>query len=287
MNKYKNNLILLLVAMIWGGAFIAQSSGMNYVGPWTFTCVRSFEAAIFTLVSFPLLKKIMPTLSSYNKKETLIGGLCCGLALTPATIFQQIGIQYTTVGKAGFITALYCIIVPFLSIFLKKKVTLQTWIAAIISLVGFYFLSIKGSLSLDTGDIYMLCSALFFAIHILVIDHFTNKANGVLMSATQFFVVGVLSLVPSLIFEEPSLIHIKEAIIPILYAGILSNGVGYTLQIIGQKGADPTIATLILSLESVFSAIGGFLILHEVLTLRELLGCSLVFIGVILAQIKK
>lgn len=287
MNKYKNNLILLITAMIWGGAFIEQSSGMDYVGPWTFTCVRSFEAALFTLISYPLIKKLLPALSSFDKKETIIGGLCCGLALTPATIFQQIGIQYTTVGKAGFITALYCIIVPFLSVFLKKKVTLQTWIAALISLVGFYFLSIKDSLSLDSGDTYMLCSAFFFAIHILVIDHFTNKANGVLMSATQFFIVGLLSIIPSLMFENPSLIHIKEAIIPIIYAGILSNGVGYTLQIIGQRGADPTIATLILSLESVFSVIGGFLVLHEILTLRELFGCALVFTGVILAQIKK
>lgn len=287
MKKYRNNLLLLFTAIIWGGAFIAQSSGMNYIGPWTFTSVRSFEAALVTFISYPILCKLLSLNSPYNKKETILGGICCGLALTPATIFQQIGIQYTTVGKAGFITALYCIIVPFLSIFLKKKVSLQTWIAAIIALIGFYFLSITDSFSLSSGDSYMLLSALFFAVHILVVDHFTSNANGIIMSAIQFLVVGLLTIVPSIILESSSFAYIHEAIPSIVYAGVLSNGLGYTLQIIGQRDADPTIATLILSLESVFSAIFGFLILHQTLTIRELAGCILVFIGVLLAQIKK
>ncbi len=287
MKKHRNNLLLLLTAIIWGGAFIAQSSGMNYIGPWTFTSVRSFEAALVTILSYPILCKLLSLDSAYNKKETILGGICCGLALTPATIFQQIGIQYTTVGKAGFITALYCIIVPFLSIFLKKKVSLQTWIAAIIALIGFYFLSITDSFSLSSGDSYMLLSALFFAIHILTVDHFTSNANGIIMSAIQFLVVGLLTIVPSIVLESSSFAYIHEAIPSIVYAGVLSNGLGYTLQIIGQRDADPTIATLILSLESVFSAIFGFLILHQTLTIRELVGCILVFIGVLLAQIKK
>ncbi len=287
MKKHRNNLLLLLTAIIWGGAFIAQSSGMNYIGPWTFTSVRSFEAALVTILSYPILCKLLSLDSAYNKKETILGGICCGLALTPATIFQQIGIQYTTVGKAGFITALYCIIVPFLSIFLKKKVSLQTWIAAIIALIGFYFLSITDSFSLSSGDSYMLLSALFFAIHILTVDHFTSNANGIIMSAIQFLVVGLLTIVPSIVLESSSFAYIHEAIPSIVYAGVLSNGLGYTLQIIGQRDADPTIATLILSLESVFSAIFGFLILHQTLTIRELAGCILVFIGVLLAQIKK
>lgn len=287
MKKHRNNLLLLLTAIIWGGAFIAQSSGMNYIGPWTFTSVRSFEAALVTILSYPILCKLLSLDSSYDKKETILGGICCGLALTPATIFQQIGIQYTTVGKAGFITALYCIIVPFLSIFLKKKVSLQTWIAAIIALIGFYFLSITDSFSLSSGDSYMLLSALFFAIHILTVDHFTSNANGIIMSAIQFLVVGLLTIVPSIVLESSSFAYIHEAIPSIVYAGVLSNGLGYTLQIIGQRDADPTIATLILSLESVFSAIFGFLILHQTLTIRELAGCILVFIGVLLAQIKK
>ncbi len=287
MKKHRNNLLLLLTAIIWGGAFIAQSSGMNYIGPWTFTSVRSFEAALVTILSYPILCKLLSLDSAYNKKETILGGICCGLALTPATIFQQIGIQYTTVGKAGFITALYCIIVPFLSIFLKKKVSLQTWIAAIIALIGFYFLSITDSFSLSSGDSYMLLSALFFAIHILTVDHFTSNTNGIIMSAIQFLVVGLLTIVPSIVLESSSFAYIHEAIPSIVYAGVLSNGLGYTLQIIGQRDADPTIATLILSLESVFSAIFGFLILHQTLTIRELAGCILVFIGVLLAQIKK
>ena len=287
MKKIKNNLLLLLTALIWGGAFVAQSTSMDYIGPWTFTCIRCLLAGIALIVALPLISKITNTSSNSNNVDTLKGGLACGFILAPATLFQQIGILYTTVGKAGFITALYCIIVPFLSIFLKKKVSLQTWIAAIISLTGFYFLSLSNGIeSISIGDIYLLLSSFFFAIHILVVDYFSPKANGIKMSAIQFITVGVLTFIPMLIIEKPQIFRIKQAIIPILYAGLLSNSLGYTFQIIGQRGADPTVATLILSLESVFSAIGGFLLLHEVLTTKELLGCLLVFIGVILAQIK-
>ena len=286
MHNYKNNLILLLVAIIWGGAFIAQSSSMNYIGPWTFTCIRSFLAGFAILLSFQLIKKSILISNSYDKKATIIGGICCGLIVTPANILQQIGIQYTTVGKAGFITALYCIIVPFLSILLKKKVSIQTWIAATISLIGFYFLSVSESFTLSTGDSLMLLSAFFFAVQILAIDYFVTHANGILMSSIQFIIVGCLTLIPAVTLEQTSLFYLQKAFGAILYAGLLSNGVGSTLQIVGQKGADPTVATLILSLESVFSAIGGYLFLHEVLSLRELFGCVLVFCGVILAQIK-
>lgn len=285
MTKLQSHLILFIAAIIWGSAFVAQSAGMDYIGPWTFTCVRSIFACITIILLFPLIRRIANEEKRKLDKTTIVAGICCGLALTPATLLQQIGIQYTTIGKAGFITSLYCIFVPLFSIFLHKKVSKITWISACIALVGFYFLCLSTSFTLSIGDAYVLASAILFAIQILTIDHFVNKADSVMMSCIQFMVVAILTFIPMIALEKSSLPLINSALTSILYAGVLSNGIGYTFQIIGQKNAEPTTATLIMSLESVFSAIFGLLLLHQTMTLQEVFGCILVFSGVILAQI--
>ena len=294
MNKihFKNPVLLLITAIIWGIAFVAQSVGMDYIGPFTFNFVRNIIGGLVLIPCIWFLNKLKtkenPVAKEENKqdrKTLLIGGICCGIALCLASNMQQIGIQYTTVGKAGFITALYIIIVPIMGIALKKKYGIQVWISVVIALAGFYLLSIKEGFRLEATDAYHLCSAVLFSIHILVIDYFSPKTDGVKMSCIQFFVCGILSGVVMLFVENPSLANIFAAWIPILYAGVLSCGVAYTLQIVGQKNFNPTIASLILSLESVFSALAGWMILKQALTGREILGCVLIFCAIILAQI--
>ena len=287
MNKMKSNLMLLLCAMIWGSAFVAQSKGMDHIGPWTFNAMRSIIGGLTLLLLMPLLDKVRNVKKEEitNKKELLKGGILCGVVLCFASFFQQKGIQFTTIGKAGFLTALYTIAVPVLGIFIGKKTRPLVWICVVISVIGFYFLSMQGSFTLGTGDGLVLAGSLLFAIHILVIDYFSPKTDGVRLSCIQFFTAGMISLVPMFLFEQPSFYAVIQAASPILYAGVLSSGAGYTLQIVGQKGADPAVASLLLSLESVFAAISGFLFLHQVLSGRELLGCTLIFIAIILSQL--
>lgn len=280
--KMKNEFYLLLAALIWGGAFVAQSVGMNYIGPWTFNCVRNLIGAVtlYTVITFFREKH-----EKHNSRETIVGGILCGIVLMIAGNLQQIGIQYTTVGKAGFITALYVVIVPCFAMLFGKKTTLQVWFCILVALIGFYLLSGNQDASVTYGDILILICAFFYAIHILVIDYYVPKADPVQMSCIQFFVAGILSLGPSLLFEHPSFSSILDARYPLLYAGVLSSGVAYTFQMIGQKNADPTIATLLLSLESVFSALLGFLILNQRLSFQEIIGCILIFIATIFSQI--
>lgn len=220
-----------------------------------------------------------------EKKNVILGGICCGLALCVASNLQQIGIQYTTVGKAGFITALYIVLVPIFGIFLKKKAGVRIWISVAISVAGLYLLCITDKLVLAKGDILVLLCAVVFTIHILVIDYFSPKADGVRIACTQFFITGVLSAILMFLFETPRLSDIFAAAVPVLYAGVLSSGVAYTLQIVAQKDADPTVASLILSLESVFSVLGGWVILGQKLSIREIAGCILMFSAIILAQL--
>lgn len=281
---------LLLTAFIWGVAFVAQSVGMDYIGPFTFNCARSL---IGGLVLIPLIlflrkrdksKKNEIEEKAY-KKNTVLGGICCGIFLCAASCFQQFGIMYTTVGKAGFITALYIIIVPILGIFIGKKIAPIVWGSSVIAVIGFYMLSISGQVSISKGDILVLICAVLFSFHILVIDYFSPKGDGVTISCIQFLTSGVICGILMLIFENPNLSDILAAYLPILYAGVMSCGVAYTLQIVGQKNMDPTVASLILSLESVFSVLAGWVILGQSLTGRELIGCSLVFAAVILAQL--
>lgn len=288
--QIRNSLLLFLTAFIWGVAFVAQSVGMDYVGPFTFNCVRSLIGGAVLIPCMAILKKINPPqeqekTGGKQRKTLLLGGVCCGLALCVATNLQQIGIQYTSVGKAGFITAFYIIIVPVLGIFLHKKCSASVWIGVALALAGLYFLCINESLRIGKGDMLVFLCALVFSIHILVIDHFSPLVDGVAMSCIQFFVCGIISAVPMLLFEKPQIGQILAAWQPILYAGVLSCGVAYTLQIIGQKGLNPTVASLILSLESCISVLAGWAILGQRLSSREILGCTVMFLAIVLAQL--
>ena len=295
-HKVRNSLLLLLTAFIWGTAFVAQSVGMDYVGPFTYTCVRSLIAGIMLIPCIAFLNKVNPNLEEKKicqdetkkkayQKTLLIGGICCGAALGVASSLQQIGILHTTVGKAGFITTFYIIIVPIIGLFFKKRCGLNVWIGVVFALAGLYFLCITEGFSIGYGDTMVFLCSLAFSIHILVIDRFTGLVDGVKMSCIQFFVAAIVSGIGMVLFENPDLGNILAAWLPILYAGALSSGVGYTLQIIGQKGMNPTIASLILSLESVISVLAGMVVLGESLTSREILGCVLMFIAIILAQL--
>lgn len=288
--KVRNTLMLLLTALIWGSAFVAQSVGMDYVGPFTFNGVRSVIGGIFLIFCIWFMdktgiRKNNKAESKEDKKVLLTGGISCGVVLFIASNLQQIGIQYTTVGKAGFITALYIVIVPVLGLFLKKKCPATVWISVIIAVIGFYRLSVTDGFSLTRGDLLVLLCAVVFSVHILVIDHFTEKTDGVKMSCIQFIVCGILSCICMFIFEKPQVSALVSAWMPLLYAGILSCGVAYTLQIVAQKGYNPTVASLLLSLESVFSVVAGFIVLGQKMTARELSGCILIFAAVILAQL--
>lgn len=297
MNKEKipirNSLLLLLTATIWGVAFVAQSVSMDYIGAFTFNAVRCLIGSLTLLPVIWLLDKKRPVeekkkiSSSSDRRTLIIGGICCGVLLCLASNFQQFGIKYTTVGKAGFITACYIIIVPIIGIFLKKKCSPFIWIAVILSLSGLYLLCLTPGegFAVGKGELLVLVCAFLFSLHILVIDHFSPLTDGVKMSCIQFLVAGILSGIPALLFENPTLTGLFAAKIPILYAGIMSCGVAYTLQIVGQKNMNPTIASLILSLESCISVIAGWLILGQSLSGREILGCVLMFVAIILAQL--
>lgn len=284
--RVKNGVMLFLTAFIWGTAFVAQSVGMDYLEPFTFNGVRSLIGGIALLPCIWLLHK----LNGESKKEEsgkvlLIGGLACGVLLFAASSLQQIGLKYTTAGKAGFITAFYIVIVPVLGIFLHKKIGWKIWLAVVLALAGLYFLCITESFSIGKGDVLIFLCALIFAVHILVIDYFSPKVDGVKMSCIQFFVCGILSLPFMFTIETPKAAAMTAAWMPLLYAGVLSCGVAYTLQILGQKNVNPAVASLILSLESCFSVLAGWIVLGERLSLRESAGCVLMFVAIILAQL--
>lgn len=285
---WRKALLLLFTATIWGVAFVAQSVGMDYVGAFTFNAVRNVIGGLVLIPTILLFdrksKGVSPdTKSGSQRKHTLIAGIWCGVCLFVASTLQQIGIQYTTVGKAGFITAMYIVLVPLLGIFLHKKVGFRVWLAVAIAVVGLYVLCVKpGEFSVQMGDLLVLLCAVAFSVHIMVIDHFAPTCNGVKMSCIQFFTCAVLSSIGMFLFETPEIDSILQAWIPILYAGALSSGVGYTLQIVGQKGMNPTVASLILSLESTISVIAGWLILGQELSARELIGCAMVMIAIVI-----
>lgn len=283
----KNNILLVLTALIWGCAFVAQSVGMDYVGPFTFNMARFLIGAIVLLPVIWFMDRQRKTGAEKGagQKTLIIGGICCGIALAVASTLQQWGILFTTVGKAGFITAMYIVIVPLLGIFIGKKVRPLIIGCVAIAVVGFYFLCMTESLRLGLGDFLVLLCAIAFSIHILVIDHFSPKVDGVKMSAIQFLTAAIISAVPTLLWEQPVLTEILQAWQPVLYAGVMSCGVAYTLQIIAQKNADPTVASLLLSLESVFSVLAGWVLLGQGLSLKELFGCVLIFCAIILAQL--
>ena len=301
MNKYtlRQSLLLLLTAAIWGVAFVAQSVGMDYVGPFTFNTVRSLIGGIVLIPCIVLLKRInagskdtagAAEHASGNpagqRKVLLTGGVACGVLLCIASNLQQFGIMYTSVGKSGFITAMYIVLVPVVGIFLKKKAGVKIWCSVAIAVCGLYLLCMTDNgFSIQKGDLLLLLGAVAFSFHILTIDYFSPKVDGVKMSCIQFFTCGILSMVCMFLFEQPQIGAILQAWMPIVYAGVMSCGVAYTLQIVGQKGMNPTVASLILSTESVISVIAGWLILHQKLSGRELLGCVLMFAAIILVQL--
>ena len=279
----KNAILLFLAALIWGTAFVAQSVGMDYVGPFTFNACRY---VIGSAVLFPLiLLGKRRTGGKLISRDDLRAGMACGFFLAVASNLQQAGIMTTDVGKAGFLTAMYIVIVPVLHFFLTRRSSLRLWISAAIAAAGLYFLSISGSWSLETGDILLILCAFMFSLHILCIDHFSGTSDGVTVSCLQFLTAAVLSWAGALLTETVLWDTIRQAGPAILYAGVFSCGVAYTLQIIGQKGADPGPASLILSLESVVSVAAGFFLLGQALTVRELLGCALMFLAIMLVQL--
>ena len=286
--------MLMLCAVIWGVAFVAQSAGMDYVGPCTFNGVRNFIACL-ALVPVMLFARSIRAKGvktekgtarpGDNKKLLVGGGVLCGIFLCAASLLQQMGIQYTTVGKAGFLTALYIVIVPLLGIFLGKMPSLKVWAGVFLALVGTYLLSVQEGFSISSGDVLVILCAVLFSFHILLVDRVAPHVDGVKLSCIQFFVSGVISMVLAFILEKPELGSILQAWLPLLYTGLLSSGVGYTLQILGQRKASPTVASLMLSLESVFAALAGWLLKGEALLPKELFGCVLVFAAVVIAQL--
>lgn len=290
--KMRGNLMLLLTSLIWGLSFVAQISGTKDIGAFTFNFSRNIVAGFSLLILIQIwpyiMKKPMKEDNQAIKKSTIRGGIACGVALTVAMSFQQLGLSganATTAGKAGFITALYIVLVPLTGIFIGKKISLRIWSCVFLATIGLYLLSIQQGFSIQIGDLMVLVSAFFYALHILIIDYFSPKANGVRLSMIQFFVAALLSAIVMLVVEDLVWTDILSSAVPILYAGMISSGVGYTLQIIAQRDTDPTMASLILSLESVFAVLAGALILGERLNLREGLGSIIMLIAIILAQL--
>ena len=289
----KGTIFLLITALIWGSAFVAQSIGMDYIGPFTFSAARNVIAIIVLMPVILLFTDkrddgTYPPIWQQLKPDaiTLTGGAWCGLTLGIADTLQQVGITMTTAGKAGFITAIYIVLVPLMGFFIGRKVPRIIVFCVILAMTGFYFLCINGDFEIAFGDLLVFFCAIFFALHILVIDHFLlKKAHSIKMSWVQFAIAFLFSATLTILFESPTASMLWDAIWPILYAGGLSSGVAYTLQIVGQKYTEPTTATLILSLEAVFAVLAGWLILGEVMTGKEIVGCVLVFVAVILAQI--
>lgn len=309
-NPMKGVTLLLIGSFIWGTTFVAQSMGTNHLNAFSFNCIRNV-IGVFALIPV-LLWQIYTETKNMNSvqnsiigknaqnktptftqrlraiftRDLILGGLSCGTALCLASYFQQVGIEHSTVGKSAFITTLYIILVPLLGLFFKKKLPLQIWCGVILAMIGLYLLCMKDeAFVLTIGDIYLLLCALFFTIQITAVDYYAPKVNCIALSMMQFLVTAILSGMGMIFTELPTLENIWGAMIPLLYAGVLSSGIAYTFQIIGQKHLAPTVASLLMSLESVFATLAGWVVLKEVLTTKELIGCGLVFAAVILTQV--
>ena len=288
--KIRQNIFPILAALIWGTAFAAQSICADYIEPFTFNALRGVIAFLMLLLVSWAFTKIKPLRQaappvSGSFRDLLIGGIISGTLLAIASNLQQAGLSETSAGKAGFITALYVVLVPVFGIFLRKRANVIVWISVALAVAGLYLLCVKEDFTLTSGDILVLMCAVVFAIHILCLDHFVQKVDGIKLSCAQFLVTGIWSALLMAIFENPQLPLIMQCIWPILYVAIFSSGVAYTLQILAMRGSDPTVVTILLSLESVFSVIAGALILGDALLGREYLGCAIMFSAVILAQI--
>lgn len=282
------NLLLLLTAFIWGVAFVAQKSGGDQVGSLTFNGVRSLIGCGALLAVTPLLDRLglsHPCETPAQRKILWIGGILCGLALFSATNTQQLGIAETSVGKSGFITALYIVLVPLMGLLFGKRTTLFNWLGVVLAVVGLYLLCNPNEGGINRGDLLLLACALLFSVQIMLVSHYAPQVDGVRLSCIQFLVVGVLNLPLMCVFEQPSLSAMVDNWMPLLYAGVLSSGVAYTLQIVAQKHTHPTTASLLMSFESVFAVLAGWALLGDVLSVPEGIGCVLMFAAVLLAQI--
>lgn len=303
-NPVKGVTLLVIGSFIWGTTFVAQSMGTNHLDAFSFNCIRNF-IGVFALIPVLLWQictkkedmnivqdslsykfSLAKALKAVFTKDLIIGGIICGTALCLASNFQQMGIESSTVGKSAFITTLYIVLVPLLGLFFKKKLPLQIWCGVILAMIGLYLLCMKNeAFVLEMGDIYLLLCAFFFTIQITAVDYFAPKVNSIALSMMQFFVTAILSGICMIFNELPTWENILGAAIPLLYAGVLSSGIAYTFQIVGQKHLAPTVASLIMSLESVFATLAGWVVLHEILSTKELIGCGLVFAAVILTQL--
>jgi len=284
----KSNLLLLLTAVIWGFAFVAQRAGMEYLGPFTFNTAR-FALGSLSLIPLLLInqkrkfekEKFLPL----TDKNFLYGGLAAGTVLFLGATFQQGGLVYTDAGKAGFITGFYVILVPILGLFVKQKTSLLTWLGAIVAVIGLFFLSVDEAFEINIGDILVLIGAFFWAIQILVIGFYSKKIDPFQLAFSQFVVCALLSFAAALITETIVLQNVILAYLPILYAGFFSVGIAFTIQVVAQRDAHPANAAIIMSLEAVFAVIGGWMILNESIPLRGLFGCFMMLIGMIFSQI--
>lgn len=289
MKNIKSTALLILTAMIWGFAFVAQRVGMDHVEPFTFTGVRFFLGALSLIPVFLIFEKTEKdkTVHTQKTKTTILAGLAAGTILFTASALQQFGVVFTqSAGKSGFITSLYTVLVPVFGIALGKKTNKNTWLGALLAVGGMFLLSVADNWRIELGDLVLLIGAVFWAFHILIIDHFVERIYALRFAFVQFLFCSLLGLLCALIWEEPQLDAIGAAIVPILYGGVGSVGVAYTCQILGQRGANPTSAAIILSTECMFSAIGGVLILQEVMSMKGYIGCILIFAGVVVSQLQ-
>lgn len=295
--KTRGELMLMLTALIWGISFVAQRAGMEYIGPFTFNGIRCVIGALALIpviiyMNYKRGKKthakggMKPSIHDTNvaKRYLIVGGVSCGLIFFVSSSLQQIGMTYTTAGKAGFITSLYIIIVPILGIFLRQKVRPILWVSVVLAITGLYLLCIQNGFSIEKGELLVMLCALGFSLHILVIDFFSSKTDGVKLACFQFLFCGIFSVPCILLFESINWNNIINCWLPILYAGVMSCGIAYTLQVVAQKYTEPTMTSLILSLESVFAVIAGIVILNEQISFREITGCIMMFVAILLSQ---
>ena len=283
-SKYKGPLILLLCSFLWGTTFVAQSIGSNTVGPYTFTGLRFIISGVILLIVYLIINR--KNLFKGVSKKVFIYAVITGLALTGGSILQQIGISFSkSAGKSAFITSLYIVFVPIFSVILGKKLKINRIVSVGVALVGLYLIASKGKFTFDVGDIYLVLSAIVFAIQIMLVDYTSKKMDSILLCAIEFLVTGIIGSSLMFIFEKPSIPDISNSILPILYSAIISGCFAYLFQIIGQKTTNPTVASLIMSLESVFALISGIIVLKETLILKEAIGCILLFGSIILSEI--
>ena len=286
--RLQGTLILMITAIVWGISFVSQSVSMELIEPNTFCGIRTLIGAI-SLVPVILVmdssKKKKGIKTDYNKKTLILGGVVCGIILCASATVQTYGLKYTTAGKAGFLTAMYMVLVPIYSLFLGKKIRPATALSVLIAVIGMYFLCIKEGFKLEIGDLLVLVCAFIFAFHILAVDYFSPRVDGVKLSFLQFLVCGTINIILMFLFEKPVMSEILKCTVPILYSGIMSCGVAYTLQIIGQKYAEPTVSSIVMSLEAVFAALAGWILIGQAMTLREIFGCILMFTAIIIVQL--